>query len=142
VKYFLDTNLIIDFLAKKPDAIKKLTQIAQEADSEIFVNRMVYLETLRTIPLNNSRIFRDSKAVIEMFGFLDISHEIYDQAIGFSRYCQAEGITLKGKCAAIDFLHFITAKHYELELLSNDNDMGKLAGVYAGWRNYEKLSAL
>ena len=133
MKYFLDTNLIIDFLAKKPDAISKLTGIAQEDDSEIFVNRLVYLETLRTIPVSNSRIFRDSKATIEGFEFLDINQEIYDQSIGFSRYCQSKGITLKGKCAAIDFLHFITAKHYALELLSNDKDMKKLTAAYASW---------
>lgn len=138
MKYFLDTNLIIDFLAKKPSALNKLTQIAQQDDSEIFVNRLVYLETLRTIPISNSRIFRDSKATIESFEFLDINQEIYDQAIHFSRHCQSKGITLKGKCAAIDFLHFITAKHYQLELLSDDNDMGKLAGAYDEWLNAEQ----
>jgi predicted nucleic acid-binding protein len=137
VKYFLDTNLIIDFLAKKPQAISKLLTIAQQGDSEIFVNRLVYLETLRTIPVSNSRIFRDSKAVIDGFEFLDINQEIYDKSIDFSRYCQSKGITLKGKCAAIDFLHFITAKHYALELLSNDQDMEKLADAYTGWLNDE-----
>jgi predicted nucleic acid-binding protein len=137
VKYFVDTNLIIDFLAKKPEAFKKLSDIALKDDSEIFVNRLVYLEALRTIPVSNSRIFRDSKAIIEGFEFLDINQNIYDQSIGFSRYCQSKGITLKGKCAAIDFLHFITAKHYALELLSNDNDMEKLADAYTGWLNNE-----
>ena len=137
MKYFLDTNLIIDFLAKKPEAIKKLTGIAQEKDSEIFVNRLVYLETLRTIPISNSRIFRDSKALFELFGLLDISQDIYDQAIDFSRYCQSKGITLKGKCAAIDFLHFITTKHYQLELLSNDKDMKQLEDSYTAWLNNE-----
>jgi predicted nucleic acid-binding protein len=130
VKYFLDTNLIIDFLAKKPQAISKLLTIAQQGDSEIFVNRLVYLETLRTIPVSNSRIFRDSKAVIDGFEFLDINQEIYDKSIDFSRYCQSKG-------AAIDFLHFITAKHYALELLSNDQDMEKLADAYTGWLNDE-----
>lgn len=133
MKYFLDTNLIIDFLAKKPEATEKIIQIVKEDDSEIFVNRLVYLETLRMINLEKTRIFQDSKAAIEMFGFLDISQEIYDQAIGFSRHCKAKGITIKGKCAAIDFLHFITAKHYELVLLSNDKDMEKLASAYAEW---------
>lgn len=133
MKYFLDTNLIIDFLAKKPEATEKIIQIVKEDDSEIFVNRLVYLETLRTINLEKTRVFQDSKAAIEMFGFLDISQEIYDQAVGFSRHCKAKGITIKGKCAAIDFLHFITAKHYELVLLSNDKDMEKLAGAYAEW---------
>lgn len=138
MKYFLDTNLVIDFLDKKTDAIAKLTPILQAQESEIFVNRLVYLETLRTISLQKSRVFHDSKAAFEMFGLLDINQEIYDLAIGFSRYCQANGITLKGKCAAIDFLHFLTAKHYALELLSNDKDMDKLADAYPVWVSGEQ----
>ena len=138
MKYFLDTNLIIDFLDKKTDAIARLTPILQDDDSEIFVNRLVYLETLRTISLEKNRVFDASKAVFELFGLLDINQEIYDLAIGFSRYCRARGITLKGKCAAIDFLHFLTAKYYALELLSNDKDMDKLAEAYPMWVNDEQ----
>jgi hypothetical protein len=44
---------------------------------------------------------------------------------------------LQGKCAAIDFLHFITAKHYQLELLSNDKDMKQLEDGYTAWLNNE-----
>lgn len=133
MKYFVDTNIIIDFFNKNPEAIAKITEIASEEDSEIFVNRLVYLESLRTIPKNNNRIFRDSKTVFELFEFLDINQEIYDLAIDFSRYCLSKGIKLKGKCEAIDFLHFITAQYYQLELLSNDNDMAKLKQPYLDW---------
>ncbi|MFU8788411.1 MAG: PIN domain-containing protein [Methylobacter sp.] len=138
MKYFLDTNLIIDFLDKKTEAIAKLTHILQDDDSEIFVNRLVYLETLRTISQEKNRVFDTSKAAFDMFVFLDINQDIYDSAIGFSRYCQAKGITLKGKCAAIDFLHFLTAKHYALVLLSNDKDMDKLADAYPMWLSNEQ----
>lgn len=133
MRYFVDTNIIIDFFDKKPEAIAKITEIATQEDSELFVNRLIYLESLRTIPQSNSRIFLDSKAVFESFEFLDINQEIYDQAIGFSRYCRSKGIMLKGRCEAIDFLHFITAQYYQLELLSNDGDMAKLVQHYPGW---------
>lgn len=133
MKYFLDTNLIIDFLNKKPEAMTTITRLAQDESSEIFVNRLVYLEALRTIPITDKRIFREAKAVFEMFVCLDITQEIYDQAIALSRYCRSQGITIKGKCAAIDFLHFITATYYQLELLGNDTDMQKLTQVYPEW---------
>ncbi len=138
MRYFVDTNIIIDFFDKKPEAIAKITDIAKQEDSLLFVNRLVYLESLRTIHQDHSRRFRDSKAVFELFEFLDINQEIYDQAINFSRYCQSKGTTLKGKCAAIDFLHFITAQYYQLKLLTNDSDFANLTVHYLDWKTLDK----
>ena len=134
MKYFIDTNLIIDaFEKKKPEAINKLKPILEDEDSEIFVNRLVYLETLRTVKLAHKKVFTELSNVFSGFATLDINQEIYDQAIELSRYSQSKGITLKGGCAAIDFVHFATAKHYELELLGQDGDMEKLEAVYQNW---------
>lgn len=134
MKYFLDTNIIIDaFDKKKPEAINKLTPILEDEESEVFVNRLVYLETLRTVKISSTKNFKELKEVFEGFTVLDINQAIYDQAVELSRYCQSQGITLKGRCAAIDFLHFATAKYYELELLANDGDMEKLTGAYVQW---------
>lgn len=136
MKYFIDTNLIIDaYDKKKPEAIDKLRPILEDEESEIFINRLVYLETLRTVKLTNSKNFQQLKTIFESFGILDITQEIYDQAIQLSRYSQSKGISLKGKCAAIDFLHFLTAQHYRLNLLASDRDMEKLAKVYIEWQN-------
>ncbi len=136
MKYFIDTSLFIDVFDKaKPEAINKLTPILEDETSEFFINRLVYLETLRTVKLSNSKNFQALKAVFEGFTILDINQAIYDQAISLSRYCQSNGITLKGRCAAIDFLHFTTAKYYELEMLANDGDFKNLAEAYIEWFN-------
>ena len=134
MNYFLDTNLIIDFFDKnRAEAISKLTPVLEAEDSEIFVNRLVYLETLRTVKLSHHKKFDALKEVFDGFTFLDINPRIYEQAISLSRYCQSKGVTLKGRCAAIDFLHFATAKYYGLELLAVDGDMEKLAEIYPDW---------
>ena len=78
MKYFIDTNIIIDFLNKEEEATKKLIQIANEADSELYINRLVTLESLRTIPMKNSKIFKNSKETLENFEKLDINPEIYN----------------------------------------------------------------
>ncbi|MCX7067616.1 MAG: PIN domain-containing protein [Methylococcales bacterium] len=131
MRYFIDTNLIIDaYEKKKPEAINKLTPILENEESEIFVNRLVCLETLRTVKITHHKNFQYLKEVFAGFDVLDINQAIYDQAIELSRYCQSKGITLKGGCAAIDFVHFTTAKYYELEMLANDGDMEKLADIY------------
>ena len=128
--YFFDTNVIIDIFDKKDDAMNKLIAISSEENSDIRINKLVYLEALRTIYFKHKKIFRDAKKTLDSFVKVDINQEIYDEATEFSRYCHSKGVKLKGKCEAIDFLHFITAKYYKLEMVSNDKDLVKLESVY------------
>ena len=131
MQYFFDTNVIIDILDKKDDVIEKLEAISLEEDSEILINRLVYLEALRTIRFRDKKVFRKAKITLDSFEKLDIKQEIYDEAVKFSRYCHSKGRgVLKGKCEAIDYLHFITSKYYNLVMVSNDNDMNELEEQY------------
>ncbi|MEA3554309.1 MAG: PIN domain-containing protein [Campylobacterota bacterium] len=130
MKYFIYTNIIIDFLNKKEEAIKKIIDIAQEEESLIYVNRLIVLESLRTIHFDSQKIFREHKEKLNLFEQLDILPYIYEDAISFSRYCHSKGIKLKGRCEAIDFLHFTTAKYYNLIVITNDKDFDKLEEVY------------
>jgi len=130
VNYFFDTNIIIDIFDKKEEAMDKLYSIALEEDSEISINRLVYIEALRTIHYKYKNIFREAKRTLDSFTKVNIEQEIYDDAIEFSRFCHSKGLKLKGKCEAIDFLHFMTAKYYNLELVSNNKDFVKLETSY------------
>ena len=76
---------------------------------------MVYLEALRTIHFTHKKIFREAKRTLDSFEKLDVTQDIYDEAIEFSRYYHSKGIRLKGKCEAIDFLHFMTANIMSLK---------------------------
>ena len=130
MNYFLDTNIVIDLFKKKESTIKKITEIANNNNDYLFINRLVYTESLRTIKLKDKNIFKKSKETLDSFEKLDITQEIYDKTINFSRFCVTKGVTLKGKCAIIDYLHFITAKYYNLEIISNDNDFEKMEEKY------------
>ena len=130
MKYFFDTNVIIDILDKKEDVLDKLEAISLEENSEILINRLVYLEVLRTIRFRDKRVFREAKLTLDSFEKLDIKQNIYDKTVEFSRFCHSKGIKIKGKCEAIDFLHFMTAKYYNLVMVSNDGDMPKLEDAY------------
>ena len=130
MKYFIDTNIIIDFLANNEEAKAQLKALFLKEDSELFINRLIIMETLRTIHFNHKKIFREAEKKLTLFRQLDIKPKIYEKAIEFSRFCHSKGIKIKGKCEAIDFLHFITAKHYELQMVSNDGDMSKLEEAY------------
>ena len=130
MKYFIDTNVIIDLLDKKKDAKEQLKALLTQEDSELFINRLIVMETLRTVHFKHKRVFREAKEKLNIFIQVDIKPKIYDNSIEFSRFCHSKGIKLKGKCEAIDFLHFMTAKHYGLEIISNDNDFERLELAY------------
>ncbi len=130
MKYFIDTNIIIDLLANKEEAKAQLKALFLQEESELFINRLIVMETLRTIHFNHKKVFREAEKKLTLFQQLDIKPKVYEKAIEFSRFCHSKGIKIKGKCEAIDFLHFITAKYYELEIVSNDGDMLKLEDAY------------
>ena len=131
MKYFIDTNIIIDLLHNNGEGKETLKAIIEEENSELFINRLVLTECLRTIPSVSTNIFDKAKIVLERFQKLDITPDIYNKTIEFSRFFKTvKHQSLKGKCEAIDLLHFITAKHYGLEIISNDKDFDKLEKAY------------
>ena len=130
MKYFIDTNIIIDFLNKDEDVINRIVALLEDDTSEIYINRLVLLESLRTIHFNSKKLFIESKEALKCFESLEIRPNIYNDAIDFSRYCHSKGLKLKGKCEAIAFLYFITAKYYNLEIIRNDKDFDKLEKTY------------
>ncbi len=130
MRYFIDTNIIIDFLKGKPDAIEILAPLLQDSNTSIYINRLVLIESLRGIKYIHSNKFTQAKEALEQFSQLDIKEDIYLDAIDFARFCRSKGVTLKGTCEVIDFLHFITAKYYGLELITNDKDFNILEEKY------------
>lgn len=135
MKYFIDTNVIIDLLNNKKESIEQIKSLILEEDSELFINRLVLMETLRTIHFTNKKVFREAEKKLGLFRQVDIRPKIYENSVEFSRFCHGKGIKIKGKCEAIDFLHFMTAKYYNLEIISNDGDMLKLEESYQGFIN-------
>ncbi len=130
MKYFIDTSIIIDFLNKDKKAIKTITDIAEDENSIIHINRLVMLESLRTIDFKNTKIYKKSEEILKNFTSIEIKPQTYKDTILFSRYCHSRGIKLNGNCDAIDFLHFITAKNNNLEIVTNDKGFDRLEKVH------------
>jgi len=128
VRYFFDTNIIIDIFDKQKKALDLLTNIASDEYNEIVINRLVYLRTIRT---KNTNVYNRAKKTLDSFEKVDITQEIYDKAIEFSRFFKTvKHQSLSGRCEAIDIVHFVTAKHYDLAMVSNDEDFVKLEKAY------------
>jgi predicted nucleic acid-binding protein len=152
MRYFIDTNLIIDIFDSRKtrksksdeeiqlekEKLAPIVNILINPENEIFINNLVYLETLRTIKLDNHPNFQNLKNHLDDFSIAPLNRQIYDDAVALSRYSQSKGITISGRCAAIDLLHFSTAKYYELELLARDGDMDMLTKIYPDFLESEK----
>ena len=131
MRYFFDTNIIIDIFDKQKKALDLLTNIASDEYNEIVINRLVYLESLRTIRTKDTNVYNLAKETLDSFEKVDITQEVYDKAIEFSRFFKTvKHQSLSGGCEAIDIVHFITAKYYNLTIVSNDTDFDKLEEAY------------
>ncbi|EIJ43352.1 putative nucleic acid-binding protein [Beggiatoa alba B18LD] len=139
MKYFFDTNVVSRLVKEDDEAIAKLQELASNEENEFYINGLVFMESLRAIPLTHKKLYDATKETLESFIKLETTQEIYDKSVSFSRFCKSKGISL-GKCEAIDYLHFMTAKHYSLEIVSFDNDMKVLEEKYNDWilSNYVK----
>jgi len=135
VNCFIDTSIIIDLLKNKEEAKELLNPLLLDESSELFINRLVVMETLRTIHFEHKKVFREAEKKLKLFRQVEIKPGVYNDAIDFSRFCHSKGVKLKGQCEAVDFLHFMTAKYYNLTMVSNDTDFDKLEKVYIDFRS-------
>lgn len=129
MKYFFDTNVISNLVRKDINAITKLKELASNEESRFYINRLVFMESLRAIPLGRISLYKNTKETLENFEKLEITQDIYDKSVDFARFCKSKGVSL-GKCEAIDYIHFVTAKYYNLEIISFDGDMSRLEEKY------------
>jgi predicted nucleic acid-binding protein len=129
VKYFLDTNVISNLVRKDEKAIEKIKDITKDGNYELYINRLVYMESLRAIPLKRESLYIKTKELLDSLTKVDIKEETYFKGVAFARFCKSKGLNF-GKCEAIDYLHFMTAKYYGLEMISFDGDMETLESSY------------
>jgi len=128
MNYFIDTNIIIDIFKNK--ITNEVKNIFKDKNSIFYINRLVKVECLRNISINNNSEYNKIKDILDNFIEIDIRPEDYNKAIKLSRYCRSNGVTLKGKCEAIDFIHFISIKSFKLESITIDNDFNKINNIY------------
>jgi len=66
--YFVDTNVIIDFI-KKTDtkAVNELKQLLMQDDVPLAINRIVFMEILRAIPKSEDGNFINGKNTSRIF---------------------------------------------------------------------------
>jgi predicted nucleic acid-binding protein len=130
--YFVDTNVIIDFLKKRETpSVEKLKNLLKQ-DVRLCINRIVLSETLRTIPIERENKFvSDKDVMLEAFQLLDIDHSIVMRSIELNRNGRSQGVSLKkeDECGWLDYIHYATAEQHQIEIISNDRDFIKISSL-------------
>jgi len=131
--YFIDTNVIIDFIkGTNTPIVKQLRELLTQDDIQLAINIIVLMEVLRVIPKSENKKFSDvRKIILVSFQLIDIDHDIILRSIDLNRLGRSQGITLKkeNECGWLDYIHYATAEKYGLEIISNDRDMDKIKGM-------------
>lgn len=133
-KILLDTNLIIAaFDSKDAKAIVQLAGLLNDENVAFAISPLIRYEVLRGVPFSNNENYDSLKSILNGFEEFDISRDIATLSSDLFRFSQSK--REDGKSAIVDkrsfdVFHIATAKCNELELCSNDSDLGKLENLY------------
>lgn len=136
-KILLDTNLIIAaFDSKDPKAIVQLTDLLNDENVAFAISPLIRYEVLRGVSFSNNENYDSLKSILNGFEEFDISRDIATLSSHLFRFSQSkkeDGKNALVNKRSFDVFHLATAKCNELELCSNDGDLGKLENLYQEW---------
>jgi predicted nucleic acid-binding protein len=138
-KILLDTNLIIAaFDNKDSKAIVQLTNLLSDEGVAFAISPLIRYEVLRGVSFSNNENYDSLKSILNGFEEFDISRDIATLSSDLFRFSQSkkgDGKNALVNKRSFDVFHLATAKCNELELCSNDGDLGKLENLYQEWRS-------
>ncbi len=118
----VDSCVWIDHLAGRENpAVSFFKRITEEANGEICISGLIYLEVLRGIerPSDRHRV----ASIFEKLICLDFSHGSYKKILGHDQECRKHGLNLP---KLGDWLIIQTALDHDLEILTSDKDFLKI----------------
>ncbi|MDD5214357.1 MAG: PIN domain-containing protein [Methylococcales bacterium] len=136
-KRLLDTNLIIAaFDNKDPEAIAQLTSLLNDGNTAFAISPLIRYEVLRGVSFADNERYEHLKTILNVFEEFEISRDIATLSSHLFRFSQSkkeDGKNALVNKRSFDVFHLATAKCNELELCSNDGDLGKLENLYQEW---------
>ncbi|MFU2090290.1 type II toxin-antitoxin system VapC family toxin [Avibacterium avium] len=137
----LDSNiLMIAIKEKESNERKQLIELLENENTNVFITPLIRYEVLRGITWSDSESFKKHSDVLKQLEMINIDQKISDTAATLFRLERKEkeenGQTPKKiDKHNFDVMHFATAKVYQLEWQSNDED-------FQSWEKlYQQLSA-
>lgn len=137
----LDSNiLMIAIKDSESNERKQLIELLTNENTNVFITPLIRYEVLRGITWNDDEYFKKHSDVLKQLETINIDQKISDTATALFRLERKEkeesGQTPKKiDKHNFDVMHFATAKVYQLEWQSNDED-------FQSWEKlYQQLSA-
>ena len=149
--YLLDTNYFVYLTdsnaepTKKEEVLKDFVQKLSDPNSRFMLTPLIRYEVLRGVKWEDKSKLTELEEILKQFKSLDIRDEIADLARDLYRFDSYEA-DLKGERKNLekrkfDMFHYATAQLEELDVLSKDSDLPKIADLHQRM-NTEKQNAI
>jgi len=133
----LDANLLIAaFDTKNEKAITQLEELLSNDNVVLAISPLIRYEVLRGVSYANNEQYNYLNSILNAFEEFDINRDIAALSSNLFRLSQSKKEEGKGALVdkrSFDVFHLATAKCNNLELCSNDSDLGKLENLYQSW---------
>jgi len=133
-KILLDTNLIISaFDTKSPEAREQLRILLEDDQVAFAISPLIRYEVLRGVGISETERHGELESVLNGFVEFDIGRDVANLSSNLFRYVRSNHNKEESSFVdkrSFDIFHYATAKCNELELCSNDGDLGRLERIH------------
>lgn len=138
--YLLDTNYLVYLtdpnaeLTKKEEVLKDFEQKLSNPDSRFMLTPLIRYEVLRGVKWEDKSKLTELEEILKQFRTLDIRDEIADLARDLYRFdcyeSERDGVNKNLEKRKFDMFHYATANLEQLNILSKDSDLPKIADLH------------
>lgn len=149
--YLLDTNYLVYLtdpnadLTKKAEVLNDFAQKLSDPNSRFMLTPLIRYEVLRGVKWEDKSKLAELEEILKQFKSLDIRDEIADLARDLYRFdcyeAERDGVNKNLEKRKFDMFHYATAQLEELDILSKDSDLPKIAELHQRMNN-EKQNAI
>ena len=149
-KVLLDANLLIAAFDNngntseeiRATAKNKLTELLSDPDVMFFITPLIRYEVLRGVNWQRNDDFESLKDILNTFPELDITRNVSELAANLFRFerwnmLQRNDNSRNLDKRKFDIFHFCSANCNNLELCSNDTDIGKINILHDSYINIQ-----
>lgn len=138
--YLLDTNYLVYLtdpnadLTKKAEVLNDFAQKLSDPNSRFMLTPLIRYEVLRGVKWEDKSKLAELEEILKQFKSLDIRDEIADLARDLYRFdgyeAERDGVNKNLEKRKFDMFHYATANLEQLNILSKDSDLPKIADLH------------
>ncbi len=136
----LDANLLIAALdTRNLEAMIQLDALLNDDDVALAISSLIRYEVLRGVDFSDNEKYERLNNLLNDYQEFEINNKIAMLSADLFRFARSKKEEGKNSIVdkrSFDVFHLATAKCNELELCSNDGDLGKLENLYQDYQKW------